>query len=201
MKKVIFFTGFWIEFRWALAWASMKFGECICCLVYTCFAFCLFMTLFFGDRTLERRKPTVVAKRYLAWRKKRCEEKVNNITVISLDVFFTSESTTILQTTKFKTNNTAIVKWNHTKTCCHNLHCKRHRTLCSSHHDINWWKCLFHLAIELILFPTTNSFITTIHHHCTSSQLPALFSPQSNHFQQLEKHPPEICGHTKKKKH
>jgi hypothetical protein len=28
-----------------------------------------------------------------------------------------------------------------------------------------------------------------------------LFSPQSNHFQQLEKHPPEICGHTKKKKH
>jgi hypothetical protein len=28
----------------------VKFGECICCSVYTCFAFCLFVTLFFGDR-------------------------------------------------------------------------------------------------------------------------------------------------------
>ncbi len=33
-------------------WASAKFGECICSSIYTCFAFCLFVSLFFGDTPL-----------------------------------------------------------------------------------------------------------------------------------------------------
>jgi hypothetical protein len=44
-----FFVGFWTKFRWPLVWANVKFGECIYCLVYACFAFCLFVSLFFGD--------------------------------------------------------------------------------------------------------------------------------------------------------
>jgi hypothetical protein len=44
-----FFASFWIEFRWPLARASVKFGKCICCSVYACFAFCLFVSLFFCD--------------------------------------------------------------------------------------------------------------------------------------------------------
>jgi hypothetical protein len=46
-KESKFFIGFWTEFRWPLARANAKFGECICCLVYTCFAFYLFVSLFF----------------------------------------------------------------------------------------------------------------------------------------------------------
>jgi len=49
-----FFVGFWTEFRWPLARASVKFGECICCSIYTCFAFCLFESLFFGDKTFSK---------------------------------------------------------------------------------------------------------------------------------------------------
>jgi hypothetical protein len=47
-----FFASFWTEFRWPLTWASVKFGECIWCSIYTCFEFCLFVTLFFGDNML-----------------------------------------------------------------------------------------------------------------------------------------------------
>ncbi len=42
-----FFVGFWTKFRWPLAQVSVKFGECICCSVYTCFAFCVYVTSFF----------------------------------------------------------------------------------------------------------------------------------------------------------
>ncbi len=47
-----FFAGLWIKFRWPLARASVKFGECIWCSVYTCFAFCLFVTSFFNHKGL-----------------------------------------------------------------------------------------------------------------------------------------------------
>jgi hypothetical protein len=46
-----FFADFWIEFRWPLARASVKFGKCICCSIYACFAFCLFVSSFLGDNS------------------------------------------------------------------------------------------------------------------------------------------------------
>ncbi len=44
MKKAISLLVF--GHNWPLARASVKFGECICCSIYTCFAFCLFVSLF-----------------------------------------------------------------------------------------------------------------------------------------------------------
>ncbi len=51
-EKGSFFVGFWAEFRWPLAWATVKLGECICCSLYTCFTFCLFVTSFFCHKSL-----------------------------------------------------------------------------------------------------------------------------------------------------
>jgi hypothetical protein len=48
-----FFASFWIEFRWPLAWASVKFGKCIWWSVYACFAFCLFVSLCFDDKRIK----------------------------------------------------------------------------------------------------------------------------------------------------
>jgi hypothetical protein len=42
-----FFVSFRVEFRWPLAHANVKFGECICCSTYACLAFCFFVSLFF----------------------------------------------------------------------------------------------------------------------------------------------------------
>jgi len=58
-EKGDFFASFWTEFRWPLARASVKFGECICYLVYMCFAFCLFVSLFFGDTRQYRNLKTL----------------------------------------------------------------------------------------------------------------------------------------------
>ncbi len=44
-----FSASFWIKFRWPLVRATMKFGKCVCHSKYACFAFCLFVSLFFGD--------------------------------------------------------------------------------------------------------------------------------------------------------
>jgi hypothetical protein len=47
MKKVVFLLVFGQNFKWPLAQDSVKFEECICRSIHTCFAFCLFMPSFF----------------------------------------------------------------------------------------------------------------------------------------------------------
>ncbi len=50
-EKDSFFVNFWVEFRWPMARASVKFGECICYSIYACLAFCLFESFFLGDKS------------------------------------------------------------------------------------------------------------------------------------------------------
>jgi hypothetical protein len=47
-----FFANFLTKFRWPLVQVRGKFGKCICYLVYACFAFCLFVSLFFWDNSI-----------------------------------------------------------------------------------------------------------------------------------------------------
>jgi hypothetical protein len=51
-EKSSFFVSLWTELRWPLAQASVKVEKCICHLIYTCFAFCLFTLLVFVTRPL-----------------------------------------------------------------------------------------------------------------------------------------------------
>jgi hypothetical protein len=66
-----FFVGFWTELRWPLAEASVKFGECICRSVYTCFAFCLFALSFFVTNQRKKNNQSSCQKQ----RRASCKEK------------------------------------------------------------------------------------------------------------------------------
>ncbi len=111
MKKVISLLIFGCKFRWPQVQSSVKFGECIWCSVYMCFAFCLFEPSFFCPRSIIH----FLHSTRLMWNTPKCWHKWLSFALQfdHLPQFFSSNASSLL---KSRCHKMSLIdgKWNET---------------------------------------------------------------------------------------